>query len=578
MSTAAPHRGSRAETLVHGRCALAGIIGDGAEDAGVATLGGVGAAFTGTLDNARELAKDLDLGGVPATPAAVVAAGFAAWGERLAPRMRGVFAVALTDGERLVCFRDHIGFGPLFYRRDGSGFYAASEPKQVLAGAGIAREPDLEVLEGTFFQIYGDEMPSALRGVSRLPKGTLLTTAGGAVQLTRYWNPESLLETANYSEAELHDRFTELMDRAVARCLTGHDAIMLSGGIDSPAVAAFAAPRHLDLSGRPLFAISAVYPRFASVDERRYTELVATRLGIPLHTWQPQTNPLEGLEDWVAFADGPVVAGSLALYAEAYRVARELGPRNVLTGEFAEFACGLDDFLIDHLLSHGRLRAAARQLSMRRSGGASWIGLARELAAALSPAPLRAARMRQTQGGVPAWVDLKKARDAAAESLVGPRRRWAKLQLSPFVGSGASVEAEEVCQAVCGVRARRPFADVDLWEFFLSLRSEVKFPDTRGKRLLIKLLRGRVPDEILDRTDKTVFDDAMLANVDYATLRRLLVDPGYQIDGVDYELLGERLRGEKLGIVDYIWVMRLAAVHAFLSHEGAAAETEVTRV
>jgi hypothetical protein len=135
-----------------------------------------------------------------------------------------------------------------------------------------------------------------------------------------------------------------------------------------------------------------------------------------------------------------------------------------------------------------------------------------------------------------------------------------------------------VCQAVCGVRARRPFADVDLWEFFLSLRADVKFPDTRAKRLLRQLLRGRVPDEILDRTDKTVFDDAVLANVDYATLRRLLVDPEHRIDGVDYETLGERLRGEKLGIVDYIWVTRLAAVHAFLSHEVAAAEAEVTRV
>ena len=35
-----------------------------------------------------------------------------------------------------------------------------------------------------------------------------------------------------------------------------------------------------------------------------------------------------------------------------------------------------------------------------------------------------------------------------------------------------------------GVDVRRPFVDVDLWEFFLSLRAEVKFPDTRSKTLV----------------------------------------------------------------------------------------------
>ena len=228
-------------------------------------------------------------------------------------------------------------------------------------------------------------------------------------------------------------------------------------------------------------AISGVYPRFASVDEQPYTTLVAERLGIPLHTWEPHTNALEGLEEWVRLADGPVVAGSLALYADAYRVAKGLGHRTVLSGEFAEFVCTLNDYLVDHLLSHGRFRASTRHLSMRRSGGASWTRLAREVAAALSPAAVLAARNRATASGIPAWIDRRKANEAAATSLVGPRKRWSKLQLSPFTAAGSSVEAEGVCQALSGVRARRPFADVDLWAFFLSLRAETKFPEVKGR-------------------------------------------------------------------------------------------------
>lgn len=555
------------ETLVHRRCVLACAIDEEFHDAGIAVVGRVAAVFAGIVDNLDELAVELVRAGVtlPArTPEVVIATAYDAWGARLPERLRGTFALAVTDGEQLFCFRDAIGLSPLFYRIDGAGLHVATEAKQVVAGAGIAWQPDLEVLEQSLFGTYDSETRSALRGVQRVPKGMLLRTDATKVQLTRYWDPESLLESADYPDDELQPRFVEVMDQAVTRCLTGNDAILLSGGIDSPAVGAFAAPRHLERFGSPLVAITAVYPRFSSVDERPYTELAAARLGIPLHAWEPQTSPLEGLENWVALADGPVVAGSLALYADAYRVARGLGHRAVLTGEFAEFACTLNNFLIDHLLSHGRLRAASWQLSLERSRGASPVDLMRQVAAALSPGALRSARVRRTHEGIPSWIDRNKANEAEAHSLVGPSDRWAKLQLSPFGGAGSSVEAEEVCQAVSGVRMRRPFADLDLWGFFLSLRAEVKFPDLRAKNLLRHLLRGRVPDEILDRRDKTFFDEAVLANIDYATLRRLLVNPGHRFNGVNYGMLADLLHREEMRIVDCVWAMRVAAVHAFL--------------
>ena len=110
-----------------------------------------------------------------------------------------------------------------------------------------------------------------------------------------------------------------------------------------------------------------------------------------------------------------------------------------------------------------------------------------------------------------------------------PAETLVEAAAEPVHRAGSSVEAEEVCQALSGVRARRPFADVDLWAFFLSLRA--KRSSRRCKaRMLRRLLRGRVPDEILDRTKKTLFDDAILANIDYPTLRRLLLDSAYRLE------------------------------------------------
>ena len=568
MSTAAPHRGRRLETLVHGRCALACSNPDDTSDAGLASGDGVAAAFVGTLDNARPLAKDLERRGLvssAASPAALLAAGFHAYGEALPARLRGVFAGVVTTGDRVYCFRDQLGYGPLFYRSDESGFYAATEAKQVVAGAGIRKEPDLDVVEQLFFGTYDDDTPCALRGVLRLPKATVLAAGSDGVRLRRYWEPESLLETARLSYEDVQARFDELMDQAVTRCVTGHDVVSLSGGIDSPAVAAFAAPRHLEVSGRPLHALSVVYPRFPSVDESRYVEMLADHFGIPLHTYEQRANALDRLADWVALTDTPYPAAALAHYEEDCRRARELGFRTVLTGEHAEHIFAMQWFLMDHLLTHVRLRAVRRELEERRARGASFASLVLTIARALAPASVLAARRRRRRAGVPEWVDFRKANEAAAATFVPARDRWSKLQLSAFIGPGVSVEAEEVCQAVCGVRTRRPWADVDLWELFLSLPAELKFPDTRYKGLVRDLLRGRVPDEILDRRDKTLFDEAMLADIDYSTLRRFLVAPEYRFEGIDYELLGERLRREDFQLVDYTWARNLATFHAFLS-------------
>jgi len=59
MAAVVPHRGSRVELLVLGRCALACVNEDDPADAGLATAAGVAAAFAGRLDNAREFAAEL---------------------------------------------------------------------------------------------------------------------------------------------------------------------------------------------------------------------------------------------------------------------------------------------------------------------------------------------------------------------------------------------------------------------------------------------------------------------------------------------------------------------------------------
>src|SRR5256885_6280181 len=85
----------------------------------------------------------------------------------------------------------------------------------------------------------GADTPAALKGVSRLPQATTLTINHARQSLRHcYWRPAALLETARLGPADVAERFAELLARAVARCLTGGDAVSLSGGLHPPALAA----------------------------------------------------------------------------------------------------------------------------------------------------------------------------------------------------------------------------------------------------------------------------------------------------------------------------------------------------
>jgi asparagine synthase (glutamine-hydrolysing) len=563
--SAAPHRGDALEVRTLGAVSL-GISNAGElTDAWIASDDGRAAVVTGTLDNADELGLD---GG---DPAAQVLAAFDAWGEDAPARLRGVFSGGWTDGTKLVVFRDQLGLAPLFHRESPDGFVAATEGKQVAAGAGIAREPDVEAVEAMFFGRF-DARGTMLRGIERFPRASTATVnGGGPASFHRYWDPEPLLETARLSLAEAREQLSALVERAVRRSLTGADAISLSGGIDSPTIAAYAAPRARELTGDPLLAVSSVYPEDPGVDESRWIELVTEHLGLRLHAYTPTSRPLDDVSHWVDVLDGPVDTMSIPELAENYRTAHDLGARNVLTGEMAEWVFTFGQHLIGHLVLHGRARASVGWVRDQRARGASWKVIAQRAGPSLVSPRLALgylrARGREDYRQLPEWVDADVAGSPGPRpDLARPaRRRWLEHQLAPLVGVGAySFDADAIVAAVCGVHVRRPLVDVDLWEFVLSLPAEIKFPNALPKSLLRESVRGRLPDALLDRTDKTYFNDFALRTADYDGLRRWALASEARIAGVDYGRLAKRVDARDLNVVELLWAYDLARAHAYL--------------
>jgi asparagine synthase (glutamine-hydrolysing) len=571
----APHRGEELAVRTLGRVSLGVANEPEFADAWVAGHDWAAVALQGALDNKEELDAELVRTGRPAGddgPAETVLAAFDAWGDEAPARFRGMFAGAWTDGRTLRLFRDHLGLAPLHHRAGGETFVAATEAKQVVAGAGVPREPDVESVEAMFFGRF-DSRRTMLKSVARFPRAsTASVEPGGEPAFRRYWDPAPLLETARLTLLEAREGLAAEVERAVRRTVTGLDAVSLSGGIDSPTIAAFAAPRHLELTGRPLPALSSVYPDLPAVDESRWIELVVEHLGLDLHTYRPSSRPLDDLAHWVDVLDGPVDTMSIPELAENYRLARELGARNVLSGEMAEWVFTFGQHLIGHLVLHGRVGASLAWMRDQRARGASWHRIVRRAGPSLvSPraglAWLRLRGRSQAFRHLPDWVDPEVAGGPVERpDFVRPaRRRWLDHQLDPLVGVGSySFDADAVCAAYHGVHVRRPLADVDLWEFVLTLPAEIKFPNALPKSLLRESVRGRLPDAILDRQDKTFFDDFALGTADYDGLRRWILETDVRLTGVDYALLAERIEARDMQVVELLWAYDLARAHAFL--------------
>lgn len=570
---AAPHRGSTIRTCSLSRFVVGASTSEQWEDATQSEGDGLVAAVQGRIDNLPELIDDLRHSGVePGSSAAdVVRHLFRRDGEATPERLRGAFAIVVSDGSRMWCFRDHLGFATLFYRAERDAIYVGTEAKQVVAAAGIPWRPDPDVAHIILHRDYDDDTPAAIQGVSRLPKMTILSAEPGRVRRRRYWRPEQLLETGRFSPDELQQRFDELMTQAVRRTLTGDgDVVSLSGGLDSPAIVAYGAPEHLRLTGVPLAAITTSYPHLPAVDERPYVEDLSRVLGLKLHVVERSAAFLEGIQEWVKILDGPVPKIATGDAREGYTQARELGYRTMITGEVAEYLTDQRGSLIPYLVARGRFGAAWHQIRGARTKGMARGRLAKQALLAFAPLAAERAYRRlhpRDDPTIPDWLltPTLDQLDTYAPAITPARDRWGTYQLGGFIGPGLSMESDTIVQELCGIRVRRPWADVDLWEFFLGLRAETKFPDARRKALARDLLRDRVPDFILDRKGKVVFDDSIMERIDYVALRRWLVDPPVRVSGVDYGLLEKHLADEDFGLWDHIWAKDLASVHAFLA-------------
>jgi asparagine synthase (glutamine-hydrolysing) len=164
------------------------------------------------------------------------------WDLGFAERLRGMFAIAISDERRrrIVLARDRYGIKPLYYRVEDNELAFASELRALPRG-----EIDVDALECLLAFNSIPAPYSIFRDVRKLPQGHLLVWSDGRETLERYARPAPVpaADVRAEEEAELVEELrARLRDSVRAHLVSDVPVgVLLSGGVDSCALAALAA-------------------------------------------------------------------------------------------------------------------------------------------------------------------------------------------------------------------------------------------------------------------------------------------------------------------------------------------------
>src|SRR6478735_4383041 len=230
----------------------------------------------GEIYNYRELAHELDRAGHAFTTRCdteVLVHGYERWGDALWERLRGMFAVAVWDArrKRLTLARDRFGIKPLYYRDVDGELSFASELDALPKG-----EIDLDALEGFLaFNVVPAPL-SIFRDIRKLLPGHVLTWHDGATTIERFARTGPQPARHGEDEAELVEECRARLRDSVRAHLVADVpvGVLLSGGVDSGALAALAAEE----APEPLRTFSIGFDE-ATFDELHGARAVAERYG-----------------------------------------------------------------------------------------------------------------------------------------------------------------------------------------------------------------------------------------------------------------------------------------------------------
>jgi asparagine synthase (glutamine-hydrolysing) len=243
------------------------------------------------LDGRSELLAALGLSecgiGHSVPDSELILRAYAKWGAACVEHLRGDFSFAIWDAstKHLFCARDQFGIKPFYYAIVGSVVIFSNTLDCIRQHPAVSdRLNDLAIADFLLFDMIQEPGATSFADIQRLPPAHTLVCGRDGISLRRYWVLPVSVPIHHKRPMECVEQFRELLDHAVAdRLRTNNVGVLMSGGLDSPTVAA-SAQRTLARIGSAagLRAYTGVFDSLIPDEERRYAEFVAETLKIPI--------------------------------------------------------------------------------------------------------------------------------------------------------------------------------------------------------------------------------------------------------------------------------------------------------
>jgi asparagine synthase (glutamine-hydrolysing) len=455
-----------------------------------------------------------------------ILAAYARWGADCLKHLRGMFAFALWDGERLFAARDRFGIKPFYYAVVDGVFYFASEIKALLPVLPeIATDPEALAEYLTFQYTIGDR--SLFKHVHLLLPGHALVVEDGRLRVFRYWDVRYEIDFdhkeqwfVRHLRASVHDSIRLHLRSDVPV------GAYLSGGIDSSLIGILAA--RTEGSGRVGF--HGKFTQFPGYDESRYAEAVARDADLRLHQVEITARDFrDSIAQVIYHLDHPVAGpGSFPQYMVSRLAAQHV--KVVLGGQggdeiFGGYARYLIAYFeqcisaaIDDTYKNGNFVVTAESIIPRLTVLQEYKPLLRQFFAKGMFGPLheRYFRLIDRSTDMENEVDWSMLdRQGVFERFIAIFNSERNVKKEAYFDSmthfdfkcllPALLQVEDRMSMAHGLEARVPLLDTPLLELAATVPADIKFKDGNLKHLIKMAFALELPSELLQRRDKMGF-------------------------------------------------------------------------
>ena len=468
----------------------------------------------GEIYNYRELKQDLQHRGhrfATDSDCEVIVHLYEEKGVACLDHLRGMFGLVLWDGrrQRLMAARDFVGEKPLYFSEIPGGVAFSSELKAIDRNLLARSDPDWNVIRQLMEYTYPvDLRQSFVKQIKRLLPGEYALVDQSGVRLRKYWKPRFEPTYSGSRQNAQEDLVNLLLESIRMRFMSEVPiAVMLSGGIDSSAVAVLAAA-----SQREVHAITVGYRGAPACDERRMARDLAAQKGLIWHEIELDVEDFQtSFEEYTAVIDEPVADPVCIPQWSIYKKAKALGFTVLLNGTGGDelfFGYPYHNLTARQMETAGQLKGFLPLSDSKRSAFADFFSKQffefSQSQRYLFEDPLDHLKAfpdywRRWPFQWPDRFDYRASNSQAAylQEARNGYDQLAAILMATWLPANC-LHISDKLGLGNGIEVRAPFLDHKLVEFTFSLPVEWRFSAAEPKSFLKQSLRGLVPDAILD--------------------------------------------------------------------------------